>query len=163
MSKTFSYTTPRNHATVLPTALTIVLLLSACGESTPSADANTPVSDTAAAALPPGFTDAPPPPPTSSTQILSGGTLLAEPPVADAVVVITNGQLVAWGKRGEVEVPNDSIGFDVRGMWLQAGPAVSLKTGQAANLEIYSTNPASSGAQPKGYVKGAEISLPESE
>jgi len=153
----------------LSTLLT-ALCLSACSD-TPTA---TPASANQVAAqagtttdvadLPPGFTDAPPPPPTSATQVLAGGTLLtpqATPAeIADAVIVIRHGQVIAWGKRGEVAMPNDSIGFDVRGMWLQ--PRVPLAANQPAEFQIFDQAPADHpGAQPIGYVQADKISLPD--
>ena len=39
--------------------------------------------------------------------------------VVDSLVVITDGDLIAWGTRGDVDVPNDSIGFDLRGKWIE--------------------------------------------
>ena len=38
--------------------------------------------------------------------------------ISDSIIVITNGQIVAWGARGETDLPNDSIGFDLRGKWI---------------------------------------------
>ena len=96
-----------------------------------------PAEDTPAPSEPdmPGFLDEPPPPPTPATEILGGGTLvLADGSfIEDSLIVITNGKLVAWGKRGEVEVPNDSIGIDVRGKWIQAA---RLEAGANADLQF---------------------------
>lgn len=71
--------------------------------------------------LPPGFTDEAPPGPTSDTTVLSGGILYAGGAFPDAAIVVTRGKLIAWGSRGEVDMPNDSIGFDMRGKWIAPG------------------------------------------
>ena len=102
--------------------------------------------------LPPGFLDDPPPPPVSNTQVLSGGTLVTQATIEDAVVVLTDGKLVAWGKRGVVAMPNDSIGFDMRGHWITPGrweqvvggelPAQpALQPGEVVNLLIIKRAP----------------------
>lgn len=120
-----------------------VWLLAACTEPPPAASSE----QQPGTAMPPGFLDTPPPPPTSSTQVLSGGTLVADRMIEDSVVVLTNGTLVAWGKRGEVAMPNDSVGFDLRGHWIMAGSwqqaaagelplEAPLPVGEAANLVI---------------------------
>lgn len=127
----------------------LICLAVACDDAPQPTQA---VSDAAGATapsnnVPPSFLDPPPPPPTSTTHVLSGATVLSEPQVEDGVVVISQGRLVAWGKRGEVEMPNDSIGHDVRGKWIVAGiwsqssaPAAAtdatFNLGQPANLLI---------------------------
>lgn len=84
--------------------------------------------------MPPGFLDEPPPPPTSDNLILSGGTVvIGEERIDDAVVVLSAGELVAWGKRGGVDVPNDSIGHDMRGKWIVAGNRDDLERGELPN------------------------------
>ncbi len=122
--------------------------------------------------LPPGFTDAPPAGPTAPTQVLSGGILVAAElaaDVEDAAVVITDGRLVAWGKRGEVEMPNQSIGHDLRGKWLAPGrrgepfnPNSPLMPDQPAALLIFD-QPPRPGLSPIGYVEAEVISLPPSD
>ncbi len=101
--------------------------------------------------MPPGFLDEPPPPPTSETSVLSGGTLMLDPPVTDSVLVLHQGTIMAWGKRGEVAMPNDSIGVDMRGKWLYSGTVAELNEGivkadllinQPANMIILSQDPA---------------------
>ncbi|NOX51905.1 MAG: hypothetical protein GXP16_15425 [Gammaproteobacteria bacterium] len=100
--------------------------------------------------MPPGFLDEPPPPPTSETSVLSGGTLMLDPHVTDSVLVLQQGTIMAWGKRGEVDMPNDSIGVDMRGKWLYPGTLVELNKGvvkaglrknQPANMIILSQDP----------------------
>ncbi len=107
-----------------------VMLLTACGSSDPTTEAaETELPVEAAEVLPPGYTDAPPPGPTSDTTILSGGTFLLAENIADSVVVISNNTLVAWGPRGMVELPNDSIGMDMRGKWIVAGDPADIENG----------------------------------
>ena len=78
-------------------------------------------SESPATAQMPGFLDPAPPGPTSDTTILSGGTIVSGDVIADAVLVVTNGKLVAYGARGNVDIPNDSIGVDMRGKWIAPG------------------------------------------
>ena len=84
--------------------------------------------------MPASFLDEAPPPPTSSTVVLSGGTLVLEQVTADSAIVLRNGKLIAWGKRGEVEMPNDSVGKDLRGKWITPGTIDDLETGNLPNL-----------------------------
>ena len=118
------------------------------------------VSAQAESELPPGFLDEAPPGPESDTLVLSGGMLMSTPPIADSVVVITQGKVVSWGARGETDMPDDSIGHDMRGKWLL--PKVSLKTGETANIDIYSEFP----KDPNnivGQVRGTSLNLPPAE
>ncbi len=140
------------YKSTLTLLTTAVLALSAgC-----SGDNNTKQVDiaqaTTSAELPPGFLDEAPAPPTSTNQILSGGALVLDQTTNDTVLLIDKGNLGAWGKRGEVDVPNDSIGFDMRGKWLVPGrvsdiaagtlPNLSAwKEGQAANLLVFDADP----------------------
>ncbi len=107
-------------ATLLTTAL-----LTGCAEPPPPAAEPAPSNQE----MPPGFLDEPPAPPTSSTQVLSGGTLVTDGIIEDSVVVLNDGKLVSWGKRGEVEMPNDSVGFDLRGKWITPGTWEDATTG----------------------------------
>ncbi|XOV81448.1 MAG: hypothetical protein ACFHXK_11225 [bacterium] len=134
------------------------LVLTACGgaePNTPSSDAESAAATGAEAveALPPGFTDEPPPPPTSDTTVFSGGTLLLEESISDAVVVISNNTLISWGRRGNVDLPNDSVGMDMRGKWIVGGVAedlaggqltlpASLTRGEPARLLVFNSDPA---------------------
>lgn len=97
---------------------------------------------------PRGFLDPAPPPPTSDTIILSGGTLIAdavsdEHPdgLFDAVVVIQDGRLVGYGKRGSVEVPDDSVGVDTSGRFI-VPVGTTLHVGQPIALAVYAMRPA---------------------
>ena len=134
-----------------------VLLLAACGSGEPSAEhkaeqVNATTTTDAVDTLPPGFTDTPPPGPTSDTTILSGGTFLLTESIDDSVVVITNNSLLAWGPRGGIDLPNDSIGMDMRGRWIIPGVAAdvatgnlnttaSISSGDPAELLIFSSDP----------------------
>ena len=124
--------------------------------------------------LPPGFLDPAPAPPTSDTIILSGGTLVTQPQVNDSVVVITDQQLIAWGARGKVFVPHDSIGRDMRGKWLIPGTIIAgelvssdddLDGSQPLNLVIVDADPANTQATAHvvGTVINGVIDLPEPE
>ncbi|MEM7001179.1 MAG: hypothetical protein AAF529_10350 [Pseudomonadota bacterium] len=143
------------------------LLLAACQEPSPSkvAENSSPEQPTSQpeldeASLPPGFTDAPPPPPTSNTLVLSGGKLvLGGETIIDSVVVISDGLIKGWGKRGEVAMPNDSIGKDLRGKWLL--PITSLQRDQTAAIDILDSAPAA-GLIPAGQVRGTNVVLPVS-
>lgn len=116
-----------NRVAIIATA---ILLTLGCGQAPQKAEPSTPEPD-----MPPSFLDEAPPPPTSATEILGGGTLVLPDGsfVNDALIVITNGKLIAWGKRGEVDVPNDSIGYDLRGKWIQTD---ELAVGAAADLRF---------------------------
>lgn len=122
---------------VLASMMTVMLLF-ACGEApapNPPGEA-TQAAPAETAAMPPGFLDEPPPRPKSNTLVLSGGDLVLDTVTADAVVVIQNGKLLAWGKRGEVEMPNDSIGTDMRGKWITPGVAADIAGTNLPHLEL---------------------------
>ena len=107
-----------------------LILATACSEPQQTAEPVEPVKE-----MPPSFLDEAPPPPTSNTEILGGGTLVTPDGafIEDSLIVITDGKLVAWGKRGDVDVPNDSIGHDLRGKWIQAQ---NLEVGALADLRF---------------------------
>ncbi len=66
----------------------------------------------------------------SATQIYSGGWVVqgdGTEPQFDHIVVVTDGQIMAVGKRGTIDVPADSIGIDVSGKWLLPGPLAALQ------------------------------------
>jgi hypothetical protein len=149
----------------LAALLALLLLLTACSDPQPT-NVNPPADSTvtkttmdaapSSEQLPPGFTDTPPPPPTSDTLVLSGGTLVLAEPIDDSVVVIQNNTILAWGQRGQVDLPNDSIGMDMRGKWIIPGvPAdvttssldstASLQQGAAASLLVFSADPLAKG------------------
>jgi hypothetical protein len=136
--------------------LSLTLLLLGCAESTPPAEpqTNAPLVSTP----PPGFTDTPPPAPVSDTVILSGGILLTEPPITDSVIVITQGVITGWGRRGEMDIPNDSIGRDVRGLWIRE--THTLVSGAIADLQVYDQYPTDPTIEAVGSVKSELITLP---
>ena len=128
--------------------MTLTLTLSGCsktGENKTGAQTNAEqtivtVESASAERLPPGFLDDAPAPPTSENHVFSGGTLVLDEEINDAVVVIAKGKLVSWGKRGEVDVPNDSIGYDMRGKWLVPGATEDLEDGPLPNQARWQPN-----------------------
>lgn len=128
----------------------IVVLASACADPTVN---QTSADKPAEPNLPPaGFLDAPPPLPVSDTIVLSGGNLILDAVTTDTAIVLQQGKLMAWGKRGEVDMPNDSIGKDLRGKWITPGTLTdleaatlpnltALKVGAAANMLVFKTGP----------------------
>ena len=107
--------------------LIAALLAGACSETQTPAPSGTPTppGTTGAAALP-----EPPAPLTSATHIYSGGWLVrgdGSEPLFDGLVVVREGRIVALGKRGEVDVPADSVGIDASGKWLLPGSLESLR------------------------------------
>ena len=137
----------------------LTLPMTAC---TPEA---APTTEPSAPNLPPGFLDDPPPPPTSDTAILSGGTLLLPDgsELRDSLVIITRGDLVDWGKRGEVDVPHDSIGVDLSGKWLQPQ---TLAVGAAAEIRFADKDPRTPESDESAYIGGfsaGTLTLPEAD
>ena len=117
-----------NHLHSSRTSGAILILAFSLIACAPAEEATTletetaPTPDTLTAEMP-GFLDPAPPGPTSDTTVLSGGTIVAGEVINDAVLVLTNGKLVAYGARGSVDIPNDSIGVDMRGKWIAPGVA----------------------------------------
>ena len=113
------------------TAVLAFSFLFACAETQ---EVSEPKAETSGE-MPPSFLDEAPPLPTSATEILGGGTLVTADGalIEDSLIVITDGKLVAWGKRGDVDVPNESIGHDLRGKWIQAE---NLEVGALADLRF---------------------------
>ena len=99
---------------------------------------------------------APPAPMRSDNHIYSGGWLISgdgTQPLFDAIVVVSNGKIAAIGKRGQIDVPADSIGIDASGKWLLPGSMESLKQAfanrdHAAPLDF-------SGQSQPGFAAGA--------
>lgn len=134
--------------------LASILALAACTDE----------PDKAVSEMPPGFLDEAPPPPVSATEILSGGTLVLPDgtQINDSIIIITNGNLVAWGRRGSVDVPNDSVGHDLRGKWVVP---TGLTTGAPAELR-FSELPRGATEVSHDYIGGYEaglLDLPESD
>jgi hypothetical protein len=152
--------------------VTLILFAAACAEE-PKEDGpqnnnvTDPASSSAIQALPPGFLDEPPPPPTSDSLVLSGGTLVTQMEIADAIVVVTKGKLIAWGQRGGVAVPNDSIGYDMRAKYIVPGTELDLQQNQLPALQHLQQGAAakfliierfgSPDAKLLGYLSGREL------
>ena len=111
--------------------------LMACGADETSQSVQSETRPQSDSAMPPGFLDEPPPPPTSNTLVLSGGTLVGEERIADSVVVVSLGELTAWGERGAVSMPNDSVGQDMRNKWIVPGSRADLAAGELPNLAYF--------------------------
>jgi hypothetical protein len=137
----------------------IVLLASACSDpsESPSASRDIAGKSVEEKPMPAGFLDEAPPPPVSDTIVLSGGNLILDEVTTDTAIVLHQGKLIAWGKRGEVDMPNDSVGRDLRGKWITPGtlsdleastlPNLSeLKIGAEANMLMFKTGPDLAGA-----------------
>ena len=123
----------------------LVFLTVACAEPPPAANGSNAQSSAAQEnpvdkPMPAGFLDAPPAPPTSNTVVLSGGNLVLDDVSTDTAIVISNGRLITWGRRGDVDMPNDSIGHDMRGKWLTPGSIADLEAGSLPNLEALRPN-----------------------
>lgn len=103
--------------------------------------------------MPPSFLDQAPSGPVSDTMILSGGTLLGDPDLFDAVIVLKNGTVIAAGKRGEVPVPQDSIGIDASGRFIAPTTAGEALVGND-NLTVYADHP---GQVPEAAVHAAVV------
>ena len=130
------------------------ILASACAD--PSTNKANP-DKSAEPEMPAGFLDDAPPPPVSDTIVLSGGNMVLDGVTTDTAIVLQNGKLIAWGKRGEVDMPNDSIGKDLRGKWITPGTLTdleaatlpnlaALKKGAKANMLVFKTGPDLAGA-----------------
>jgi hypothetical protein len=136
--------------------LVIILgLASACSDPTMSQESTHKSAEPKS--MPAGFLDEAPPPPVSDTIVLSGGNLILDQVTTDTAIVLHQGKLIAWGKRGEVDMPNDSVGRDLRGKWITPGtlsdleastlPNLSeLKIGAEANMLMFKTGPDLAGA-----------------
>ncbi len=115
--------------------LIVTLFVAACGaDPVPVEDPPQTEPD-----MPPGFLDEPPPGPVSATTVFSGAMLLTTDVKSDAVVVVQNGRLLSSGLRGEVEMPNDSVGLDMRNRWIVPGRQADLETGNLPNLDLWRT------------------------
>lgn len=111
----------------LPGALLCLTMLLGCGESDPSSTPNAQPEQAASDAQ--TTYPEPPPPLTSSTQILSGGWLLSgdgSDPQFDSIIIVRDGAIVGFGKRGSLDVPADSIGIDASGKWILPGNTEQL-------------------------------------
>ena len=155
----------------------IVIISAGCGQSDETVSANNSVSKPQAAQeserpLPPGgFLDDDTPAPQSDTVILSGGVFIRDgEELTDSVVVITGDKLVAWGKRGTVDIPNDSLGYDMTRKWIIAGQQTQdgslklmppIEAGAEANLLLFKEppSPASSLSALAGYFSQGTLTV----
>ena len=105
--------------------LVIVLLTVSCSET-----------NNESANAPPSFLDPAPSLPTSQTTIWAGINLMTEPPTTDYVLVIYKNQVMKWGKRGSIEVPNDSVGVDMRRYWVKNESTNSLRYEDSGKIDL---------------------------
>ncbi|MEM1412837.1 MAG: hypothetical protein AAGH19_10815, partial [Pseudomonadota bacterium] len=152
-SRTSKNITALHQSATLLCSATLLVVLGGCGKApTPQADgqgttsvaeqnAATAGSTAADKVMPPSFLDEAPSGPVSDTIILSGGTLLGETEVFDAIVIVTRGQVVGAGKRGDVPVPADSIGIDTSGRFIEINGDAALPQSQRANVIVYEDHP----------------------
>ena len=87
---------------------------------------------------PASFLDPAPSLPTSQTTIWAGINLMTEPLINDYIVVIHKNQLINWGKRGSVEVPNDSVGVDMRRYWIKSESGEPLLYDDSGKIDLSS-------------------------
>lgn len=124
----------------------LLLCLAGCQESSEAPATQSSAAQAASDLPPPSFLDPAPAAPRSATIILSGGTLVEaansqDQDLFDAVVVISDGKVVASGKRGSVPVPADSVGIDTSGKYIVAAPSSRTTLPANANFTIYHERP----------------------
>ena len=88
------------------------------------------------ASMPPSFLDPAPSRPTSDTAIWAGVNLLTDPPINDYLLVIDQGRVVGWGQRGTVDVPNDSMGVDMRAYWISPKAGAKFQQSSAGKIKL---------------------------
>ena len=86
--------------------------------------------------MPPSFLDPAPSRPTSDTAIWAGVNLLTDPPINDYLLVIDKGRVVGWGQRGTVDVPNDSMGVDMRAYWISPKAGAQFQQSSAGKIKL---------------------------
>ena len=86
--------------------------------------------------MPPSFLDPAPSRPTSDTAIWAGVNLLTDPPINDYLLVIDQGRVVGWGQRGTVDVPNDSMGVDMRAYWISPKAGAKFQQSSAGKIKL---------------------------
>ena len=86
--------------------------------------------------MPPSFLDPAPSRPISETAIWSGVNLLTDPPMSDYLLVIKKDQVVGWGQRGTVDVPNDSMGVDMRAYWIAPKAGAEFQYSSAGEIQL---------------------------
>ena len=85
---------------------------------------------------PPSFLDPAPSPPTSETTIWSGINMMTDPPMNDLIVIVNENRVVDWGKRGTLEVPNDSVGMDMRAYWITKESGEPFSQENSINIDL---------------------------
>ena len=86
--------------------------------------------------MPPSFLDPAPSRPTSDTSIWAGVNLLTDPPIKDYLLVIDKGRVVGWGQRGTVDVPNESMGVDMRAYWISPKAGAQFQHSSAGKIQL---------------------------
>ena len=86
--------------------------------------------------MPPSFLDPAPSRPTSDTAIWAGVNLLTDPPINDYLLVIEKGRVVGWGQRGSVDVPNDSMGVDMRAYWISPKTGAQFQHSSSGKIQL---------------------------
>ena len=56
--------------------------------------------------------------------------------MSDYLVVIKKGQVVGWGQRGTIDVPNDSMGVDMRAYWIAPKVGAEFQYSSAGEIEL---------------------------
>ena len=86
--------------------------------------------------MPPSFLDPAPSRPTSNTAIWAGVNLLTDPPINDYLLVIDKGRVVGWGQRGTVDVPNESMGVDMRAYWISPKAGAQFQYSSTGKIQL---------------------------
>ena len=103
----------------------LIVLVSGCSQS-----------KNETANMPPSFLDPAPSRPSSETAIWAGVNLLTDPPINDYLLVIEKGRVVGWGQRGSVDVPNDSMGVDMRAYWISPKTGAQFQHSSAGKIQL---------------------------
>ena len=103
----------------------LIVLVSGCSQS-----------KNETANMPPSFLDPAPSRPTSDTAIWAGVNLLTDPPINDYLLVIEKGRVVGWGQIGSLDVPNDSMGVDMRAYWISPKAGAQFQQSSAGEIQL---------------------------
>ena len=103
----------------------LIVLVSGCSQS-----------KNETANMPPSFLDPAPSRPSSETAIWAGVNLLTDPPINDYLLVIEKGRVVGWGQRGSVDVPNDSMGVDMRAYWISPKAGAQFQQSSEGKIQL---------------------------
>ena len=112
------------------------LLLLLCGVNLIVLGSSCSASKNETGNMPPSFLDPAPTRPTSDTSIWAGVNLLTDPPIKDYLLVIDKGRVVGWGQRGTVDVPNDSMGVDMRAYWISPKAGAQFQHSSAGKIQL---------------------------